>query len=434
MSWSANSNTCNTTSSTMKYGDTQNVNQPAGYSGVDATYQCLAGGGITQSNSGSAECLRDCASGNYNWTNNGNCSATTSLLVSGQSQTITDNSGNTLGNASASCYNGSISLSSTSCNTVTNGSVVNWGSNCYATYGNMIITGNPYPSSLTVTNINNGYTGSITLSATAGGGYTTSGATCYQNCDATAATGWSSGGVNCTGNGLTAGIQGNIQNRTSTNVNSGSASFTCNNGTWTPSGQSCTAPLPPASCGSANGGSFSSHPNSGLCSEGTNSFVALDSNANIYTWACTSGSSNVNCSATHINSINATIRYSGSCDNCSQPRSNGNADIRIPDNGGGDWLSGLGVNIIIENFCNSGNVCSVKFINDSNDGTLNVEEGTSYVSIGVNGYMSGNNCIPTNYTYSGKVIWENSTLNQSGEFMVSGDMTVYCGDNADNPF
>ena len=97
-------------------------------------------------------------------------------------------------------------------------------------------------------------------------------------------------GVTCQGS-VPAALNGVLKTISSTNTSSGSASFTCSNGTWTQTGASnCTA----APCGAAR---LIWTANGYTCS-GTAVSTTAGSSANVYASGATQGSANFSCSVT----------------------------------------------------------------------------------------------------------------------------------------
>lgn len=277
LTWNNGGNTCQAMSTSTSSGNTITITDGAGPATGSATYVCNNGSFSVQSSNcttASPPAAAPCSSGQtLTWTSGGNsCQATSTGTTSGNTITISDSTAPGTGNATFLCSNGSFSPQSVTCAASTppsapppppppppppapapvtcnyGGGVLNWGAGgaCSA---------DPGPVSRSVggtvdLNDNVGTSiGSIRFTCQSNGTFLPSNEICNVSPPANqACTGrtvsWTVGGANCAG-----GI-GNLADRgtavvNSTNGTSGTAGFTCDNGSYFENpGATCAAPAP----------------------------------------------------------------------------------------------------------------------------------------------------------------------------------------------
>lgn len=262
-----------------------------------------------------------CAATTLTWSVNGNvCSASApNSLHQGNSGSLVDNTEPTKGNATFSCLNGVYSENAGStCVAAANcpaGAAVSWtvGVNtCTGTAPTTIATGATSP---TVTDSTAPTTGSAQFTCNNGAMTQTAGATCTSPNPCTSqGVSWTVGGITCTGTAPNRNDGQVTPILSSTNANTGSARFTCNNGTYfqTPaqeSASSCTAPA--AGCG---GGQYFTWTSGGNTCEGFSTAAGSGSTITISDGSGpTTGTANLSCN-------NGTFTITSS--NCSAPTGN----------------------------------------------------------------------------------------------------------------
>lgn len=190
-------------------------------------------------------CTATCsASGAYSW--NTNCSYTLGApqtISGGGTLVLTNSAAGYTGSTTLNCNatTGAITQSGSSCavsgGNCTAGTSVSWAgtaAGCSATLGSTLTSG----SSTGVTNSAAGHTGSATASCNSG---TLTGAgTCYNDCTAQTQS-WN---TNCSGSVTALTHGGSVSISNSAVGYTGSATFTCNNGSLSSSATSCTGRAP----------------------------------------------------------------------------------------------------------------------------------------------------------------------------------------------
>ena len=223
-----------------------------------------------------------------------NCSASVPFLPHGSSTTVSSSGPNT-GSTTATCNNGAVNLSGSSCASPPPadcvGGPIGWikgGNACSTNVGAM-----SHGTSKTIFSTN-GNDGSAVL-ACSNGSFSTSSTSCTPPapaaCSGTSLN-WSQGGANCSGpvGGLASGSSTSV---TSTNGNFGSVTASCSAGSWSLSGGTCAAP-PPSSCPGkvmswTSGGTTCSGPAPGTLSGGTATVTSTNGNAGTATASCNAG-------------------------------------------------------------------------------------------------------------------------------------------------
>ena len=270
--------TCNVSVPSMKWGDSNTLNQPLGFSGqTDAIYICGDSGTSRLSNT--PDCNADCnitsANLNYNWAAEyAGCSLNNSnYLDHKEKTTIKDSSGSSRGTTTLICDNGVISKNGNLCRKATaRNTTVYWnntnGTNgtsgsCSATLPNDIMLGGAsYGATdcVSVSNASSSFLGSATICATATGMIKTSG-TCNASCNATSVN-WS----NCSGttSSRTHGGSVSVTDGASGSY-TGSATANCNNGSWSLTNTSCAATCSTTPYASTCSSGFSYNSTSKMC-------------------------------------------------------------------------------------------------------------------------------------------------------------------------
>jgi len=170
-----------------------------------------------------------------------NCDAPIGALAHGASAALTDSTTAptlTSGSATATCNNGTLVYSGTSCTPGCAAQTVNWGAGCTAT-----IAASLHTNSGTLTNTAAGYTGTVTATCT-NGTLGQSGATCNAHCAARAES-WTVSGSTCTGAtpAITHGSSSAVSDGTAPTT--GSVTMTCTDAVLSQSGESCVTAGPP---------------------------------------------------------------------------------------------------------------------------------------------------------------------------------------------
>lgn len=176
-----------------------------------------------------------CLAGTVTW---GGCSAAVAALANGGTQAVSYNSGGTTGSGTALCTNGSLSVTSSTCSAAPKcaSQGVSWGSGCTGTAAAMANTSD----TTSVSNTAGGYTGTATFTCQSSGTstYTSGSCTAYSNCSSSYS--WGAGCSGTPGVAISHGASGAITN--SAGGYTGSVTVTCNNGSYTsPTGATCTA-------------------------------------------------------------------------------------------------------------------------------------------------------------------------------------------------
>lgn len=257
---------------------------------VDGTYDwtCSGSGGGGTSTCMANRQINNCSSGGTTW--GGSCRGNYGALTHGSSSSVANSASGFTGSATVSCNDGSISTTNTSCAPIPSScpaGTAAWGA-CSSPY-----SGLGHGNTAGLTNQTSGYSGTATATCN-NGSITLSGTTCSAN---------AVNGVCGSANGQpysSAPSSGLCSQGSASSVTAGSSSYTwvCN-GSNGGSNQSCSASRVVApSCGAANGGSFTSAPSSNLCSSGSASSVSQSGNA--YAWSCSqNGFPAVSCSASN---------------------------------------------------------------------------------------------------------------------------------------
>lgn len=169
-----------------------------------------------------------------------NCDATHGALVHGASTSVTDSTTSptlTGGSATATCNNGTLVYSSATCVPACAATTVNWGAGCTAS-APAILSG----QNSALTNSNAAYTGTVTSTCT-NGSRASSSPVCNADCNVAAGQTWVVGANTCTNPSALNLNHGAIGSRTdATQPTTGTASWSCNNGTATlQAGATCYA-------------------------------------------------------------------------------------------------------------------------------------------------------------------------------------------------
>lgn len=264
--WGA-SNQCRGSVGAMADGAIVAVASSSGFSG-SANFSCDAATNTLTLQPGStctstAAAPSPCSSQAVNWSVGGNaCSATAPSGSHASTVGVTDNLSPSTGSAQFACYSGTYAqVGSATCNLpasciVTTGMGGVWGAGCQANYAaNESV---PHGSNRTLTDPGPfGYNGSATYVCNDGAMVYQSGSCANTpapaNCTSQSVS-WSSGGTTCTGTAPATAHAGTTAPISAAAPNSGSASFTCSNGTLSLAGGSSCLPPPapaPANCGAS---------------------------------------------------------------------------------------------------------------------------------------------------------------------------------------
>ena len=158
---------CSATAPFINHGSTSNVNNAAGGRVGSATVSCSNGTATASGN-----CYADCTAQTVSW--NGTCSAAVGTVAHGGSTNISNTASGYTGSASVACNNGSLSTSGTSCNPVYVGcgaATLSWGS-CSGSIGAL-----GHGANGGITNSVEGYSGSATATCS-NGSWSLSGTSC----------------------------------------------------------------------------------------------------------------------------------------------------------------------------------------------------------------------------------------------------------------
>lgn len=242
--WTQGANSCTGSVSAMADGDTATVTDSTAPTTGQVTASCN-GGTVTYSGE-SCTSGSPCGAGTVNWTVGAkNCSASVPATASGLNVAATDSTAPQTGAATATCTNGVWSTSSTTCFNQCAATTHLWsdpdGSDCN---GNVPLTAHGSAPVVASTGPGNG-----NVTATCNDGvFAYSSATCTDDADCLATTlPWTVGANSCSG---TIAQTANAATATATDAShavspggSGTANFTCNDGTWntTPSAANCNA-------------------------------------------------------------------------------------------------------------------------------------------------------------------------------------------------
>jgi len=219
-------------------GGSSNATSGSGFScSSGMTYKMVNGMASCQSASPTSTTAASCSSTTVT---NGSCSYTFPTTTSGSTAVVSNTVSGYSGTGTATCSAGSWSgLSSVSCAANPCSAATHTDGSCSYT-SSALSSG----SSSTVSNSTSGYTGSSTATCTAGT-LSWAGDTCavvMQPC-ASASASWGSG---CTGTVSAADNGSSVTVTNTTAYYSGSAVYTCSNGSWVgPTSTSCTAPTCP---------------------------------------------------------------------------------------------------------------------------------------------------------------------------------------------
>ncbi|MBA4130683.1 MAG: hypothetical protein C0519_04585 [Hyphomicrobium sp.] len=242
--WTQGANSCTGSVSAMADGDTATITDSGAPTTGQVTASCNNG---TIAYSGEA-CTTGvpCGAGTVNWTVGAkNCSASVPATSSGVDVAASDTTAPQTGAATATCTNGVWSTSSTTCFNQCTATTHLWsdpdGSDCN---GNVPLTQHGSAPVVASTGPGNG-----NVTATCNDGvFAYSSATCTDDADCLATSlPWTVGANSCSG---TIAQTANAATATATDAShavspggSGTANFTCNNGTWntTPSAATCNA-------------------------------------------------------------------------------------------------------------------------------------------------------------------------------------------------
>ncbi len=243
VNWAVGGNSCSATYSGGAGGSSEAVVDSTGSVTGSATATCSSG--VVGISNASCNVGAACVAQTMSWTVGGNtCSASYPSGASGTTATLADSTAPTTGSATATCSNGTVNLSGTSCASSAStcpSQTLNWtvgGNSCSASYA-----GGSSGSSATVTDSSAPTTGSATATCT-NGSVATSSTTCTStgsSCSAGQTLNWVVSSRQCSGTSVAAS-SGNTIVVSASGTNTGSADFQCNNGTFVVSGSpTCNA-------------------------------------------------------------------------------------------------------------------------------------------------------------------------------------------------
>ncbi len=304
LDWSVSGQSCQATVGGLTHNQTTTVTNSLATSQGQATVQCT-NGSITVIGSPPATCApanNNCPGGTLaTW--GSRCSATTPALAHNATQVVPSTSADTTGQATFRCVNGVSSMdpgaSCVSTRPCAGSTTVTWGGSCSA-----VVDAQSHNTTSTVTNSAPSYSGSAEIQCF-DGARTVSATSCTATppaqCGGTVS--WSEGGNSCSGSAPVTN-QGGSVSVTSTNGNSGSASFTCGtSGTFqVQNGATCTPPIATCSSQSVTWTSPAGRTCSGVlpvASQGQ-TVTATNSTAGFqgkYSATCSGGSFTVNASS-----------------------------------------------------------------------------------------------------------------------------------------
>lgn len=304
--------TANLPSSTHGTSTPANSGAP-GYTG-SATYSCF-NGAYTLNSGSSCRAYTSCSSGSTSWGPGNYCGGSYPTLSHGQSQSFGNQRTGYTGDATATCTDGTISFSNTSCSgNPCISSRTTWsGGNCG---GNV-----PTINSGTTTNVINdqsGYSGSASVRCEGAVLSANGTPTCTANPCSNQFLSW---GGNCGANFSNVASGGSqSQNNVFTGY-SGSASFQCFAGSWSFGSGSCSA----NPCSAQRGTWGSCGANVGALSNGQSTSIANDVAGynGTSTFTCNAGSISASGSSCNENSCSSGTLSWGS--GCSAPVGNGSA-------------------------------------------------------------------------------------------------------------
>ena len=254
-SWEVGNNTCYGSVSNTIHDSSDSTDDTTGSDTGSATFQCNDGAWVEQSGSTCTKEAEVTCRGNVlgTWTYGGDsCSVGLPETDAGSSVTVTDSSYRDTGTATFTCNNDGTwinSVTNHSCYDGCSGSTQSWevGNNtCYGSVSNTI-----HDSSDSTDDTTGSDTGSATFQCNDGAWVEQSGATCDTapptSCSATTLD-WIYGGDSCSASVPQTTSGGSRTANDTTWRDTGSATFTCTNGTWSnPTSQSCYN-----GCGSSN--------------------------------------------------------------------------------------------------------------------------------------------------------------------------------------
>ena len=339
LNWTVGGNTCTASAPAAIHQATSGalVDNVAPTRG-NATFTCLNG---TYSENAGSTCVAaaDCNAGSaVSWSANGNtCNGTTSTTVSSGSTTpsVTDSTAPSTGSAQFICNNGSLTPTGTvTCNVPDPcaSQTVTWtvgGRSCSTT-----APGSANGAVTALLNSTNGNTGSARFTCSAGIYSQTpaqaSASSCSSppaNCPGGGAISWTVGSNTCNGFTSASADGGNISVSDSSAPTTGTATYTCSNGSFVQTSANCSAP-PPGSCpsgsllswfsgGNACEGITTAAPNGGTITLNDNSAPGVGS-AN---YSCSNGTfvlgaSTCGTGATPANCPSQTVVWSVSGNSC----------------------------------------------------------------------------------------------------------------------
>ncbi len=255
LSWTVGGNICDAAVASIASGASTVLNDTLSPTTGAATFSCTNGawGAATGA---TCNAPAPCAAGPLSWSVGGSvCNASALSTASGAAAVLTDSLAPATGVATFSCSNGTWGAP-TSATCVTPpadcvASPLSWtagGNTCNATAG-VTVSG----AAAALSDVSAPTTGAATFACSNGTwGGAAPGATCVVpapvNC-AASTLGWSVGANSCGASAPASASGASLSLSNATGSNTGAASFTCNNGTWSaPTLSSCDAPPPPSGC------------------------------------------------------------------------------------------------------------------------------------------------------------------------------------------
>lgn len=180
-------------------------------------------------------CMAGCGATTVNW--GAGCTAAAPAILSGQNSALTNTDSDFTGTVTSSCANGVRSSSSAVCNANCNTQAVNWtisGKTCSALSGAMLTHG----GSRSISDATQPLTGTRNISCS-NGVLSQSGGTCVEQCGAQAVA-WSQNQSNCAGTSalLNHGASGTVSDGAAPAT--GNVNVTCNNGVLSQSSAACS--------------------------------------------------------------------------------------------------------------------------------------------------------------------------------------------------
>lgn len=297
-------NGCTANYPQLAHGATQTFSTSGSNTTGTVQLQCVDGL-ITASNASCARTDTPCNNSTIGW--GGSCSGATGNIAHGSTATVFNNVGGFTGNVSASCSNGVVSQSGASCTQTCAATTLNWGASCSASVGQSI-----NGQSQSLANATGGYTGSATYICSNGTYQQQSGASCAEAPCAAGTKAWGPGNA-CTASfpGISSG-SASTQNNTASGF-SGSASFSCTRGVYSYSSGSCVSATNACSAQRLNWGAACSAQIAGVShntsSSGTNDTANYSGSA---TYTCNNGTFQLGANNCAVVAPSVTINASNS--------------------------------------------------------------------------------------------------------------------------